>query len=48
MARWVSLLLLAAVAIAEENSGVIELDGDNFDSTLKDMPIALVEFYAPW
>ena len=47
MCRWLCLLLLAAVAIAE-NSDVIELDGDNFEDTIDNMPIVLVEFYAPW
>lgn len=48
MSRWVCLLLLAALATAEENSDVIELDADNFDDVLDDLSIALVEFYAPW
>lgn len=48
MTRWVSLLLLAAVVLAEEGSDVLELDADNFDDELENLPIALVEFYAPW
>jgi len=40
-----SVLALAALCAA---SDVLDLTTDNFDSTLKDVDIALVEFFAPW
>ena len=30
------------------NKGVIKLDSRNFDSSLKDGKVWLIEFYAPW
>lgn len=50
MLRWSALLFLAATAalVIAQDSDVVELDADNFDDTIGDMPIVLVEFYAPW
>ena len=48
MYRWLLLALLAVVATAEENSDVLELDGDSFKSGIAGKDIVLVEFYAPW
>lgn len=42
-----AVLLLALCAVASA-SDVLDLTTDNFDSTLKDIDVALVEFFAPW
>lgn len=52
------LLLSLTLAIADEEDvandetteeeHVIELGEDDFDSTIADNPLILVEFYAPW
>lgn len=42
------LLALCAALAAAENSDVIELDADNFHSSIDDKDLILVEFYAPW
>jgi len=44
----VALLFLVAVSVTADSSDVLELDADNFDSSMADKPIVLVEFYAPW
>ncbi len=44
--RLAALLFLVAFVVAED-SDVVELGADDFES-IDDMPIALVEFYAPW
>jgi protein disulfide isomerase len=38
------LLVVSSIAASD----VVVLTDTNFDSTLKDIPLALVEFYAPW
>eukprot|EP01147_Barroeca_monosierra_P009989 gene9989-2164_t len=44
-----ALLVLAAFAFSTGlSSNVITLTESNFESTLKNRPIVLVEFYAPW
>ena len=42
------LLALCAALAAAEHSDVLELDGDNFHSSIDDKDLILVEFYAPW
>jgi len=44
----VGLLAVFALATAEENSDVLDLTTDNFDSIVDAAPVILVEFYAPW
>jgi len=47
----VLLLLLLPNCFCESDlidSDVLELTGENFDSAIKDNPLILVEFYAPW
>ncbi len=41
----VLLALVAAIALVRAESDVVDLTEKNFDSVLKDAPIALVEFY---
>ena len=41
----VLLALVAATALVRAESDVVDLTEKNFDSVLKDAPIALVEFY---
>eukprot|EP00049_Salpingoeca_infusionum_P007732 m.125544 g.125544 ORF g.125544 m.125544 type:complete len:477 (+) comp13804_c0_seq1:67-1497(+) len=51
MTKYLPLLVLATVALVAVNvsaSDVVTLTESNFDSFLKDKPLALVEFYAPW
>lgn len=43
------VLCLAVFALADDQpSDVIELTSQNFDSVIKEHPVILVEFYAPW
>lgn len=42
------LAICAAVAAFPEEEDVVVLTADNFDSFIKQSPLALVEFYAPW
>jgi protein disulfide-isomerase A1 len=43
------LLCLVVVAFASDQpSDVIELTAQNFDEVLKEHPVILIEFYAPW
>lgn len=42
------LLTLCTALAAAEKSDVIELDADNFHSSIDDKDLILVEFYAPW
>ena len=44
--RVVALLLIAAGLVSA--SDVVDLTTANFDSTLKNIDLALVEFFAPW
>lgn len=48
MARWALLFVLAAIAIAEDDGDVVELDADSFEDGIAGIPMMLVEFYAPW
>ena len=49
MSRWATLLFFAATAVVVLADGdVLDLDSDNFDTTIERMSIVLVEFYAPW
>ena len=51
MGSCVCWCLLLAVLLGfgwAQNSDVIELDGANFDESIGDLDIVLVEFYAPW
>jgi len=53
MSRTSILLLVAALAIVFgqadfDESDVLVLNNDNFDETIKQHPLILVEFYAPW
>lgn len=43
-----SLFLLALIAAAVAASDVLDLTESNFDSSLKNVDLALVEFFAPW
>ena len=44
-----SLLCLAVLAFAaDQPSDVIELTSQNFDDVIKEHPVILIEFYAPW
>lgn len=45
--KLLSVLLLAGLALAED-SDVVELTDDTFDSGMKGVDLALVEFFAPW
>jgi hypothetical protein len=42
------LVVLLALTAAAFASDVVDLTTDNFDSTLKNSDLALVEFFAPW
>ena len=49
MSRLAALLAVyAAVAAFPEEENVVVLSADNFDPFIKQSPLALVEFYAPW
>ena len=50
MARSLALLALAGAAAAAwpEEDNVVVLDDKNFDQFLKETPLTIVEFYAPW
>jgi protein disulfide-isomerase A1 len=53
MARTSIILLIAALALSFvyadiDESDVLVLNNDNFDETIKQHPLILVEFYAPW
>lgn len=48
MATLLLALLLAVAAWPARASDVLELSDDDFDSSLADRNVALVEFYAPW
>jgi len=42
------LMALCAYAAIKTEEGVLVLDDDNFDDAIKENPLILVEFYAPW
>lgn len=44
----IASLLLATIVSADGDANVVVLTDDNFDAELAKIPIALVEFYAPW
>ena len=50
MARSLAILALAGAAAAAwpEEDNVVVLDDKNFDQFLKETPLTIVEFYAPW
>ncbi|PAA86459.1 hypothetical protein BOX15_Mlig005470g3 [Macrostomum lignano] len=48
MVRSFSFLVFVALASTTLASDVLEFTDANFDSRIKDLEIALVEFYAPW
>ena len=48
MARAALFIALVALASACAASDVLTLTESNFESSLADKDIALVEFYAPW
>ena len=50
MARSLAILALAGAAAAAwpEEDSVVVLDDKNFDQFLKETPLTIVEFYAPW
>lgn len=45
---FVALLALFAIVNADEASDVLDLNTDNFDSTVDNAEVILVEFFAPW
>lgn len=42
------ILVSVAFAAIKMEEGVLVLDDDNFDDAIKENPLMLVEFYAPW
>jgi hypothetical protein len=48
MARLALLFLFAAIAIAQDDSDVLELNSESFEDGIFNQPLVLVEFYAPW
>jgi len=44
----VAVLAFFAIAFADEASDVLDLNPDNFDSTVDGASVILVEFFAPW
>lgn len=44
----VSGRLLSQEDAAEQDSNVLKLTLDNFDDTIRDNAVILVEFFAPW
>ena len=49
--RWASLsaaFVLALGVLAEDASDVLNLVASDFEAKVKDEPLILVEFFAPW
>ena len=43
-----AFLAAASLALASDDSDVLNLVASNFDSVVNDEPLILVEFFAPW
>jgi len=46
--RPASVLALAILALAEQDSDVLSLTTSSFETTVNPEPLMLVEFFAPW
>jgi protein disulfide isomerase len=48
--KWIllAIVLVSLLAFSYADSDVVELTDDTYDDTLKNNPIVMVKFYAPW